>query len=86
MTRVFAVVLGLISIAVGVALRLIMVRLNLVNGSVEVFMPLTYVAIGASLLIVKNRIVLILLGVVASLGLLVIGVLAAMAGAAPYAR
>jgi hypothetical protein len=83
---VFAVVLGLISIAVGVALRLIMVRFNLINGGVEIFMPLTYVAIGTSLLLVKNRIVLIMLGVVASLGLLVIGVLVAMAGAAPHAR
>lgn len=73
-------------IAFGIASRMRLVRLGLLNGSVEVFLPLGCQDIGVALLFAKRKGMRAALIATALLSLGPIVLLVLIAGAAPHAR
>ncbi|MEQ1528090.1 MAG: hypothetical protein ABL925_02160 [Methylococcales bacterium] len=63
-----------------------LIKFNLVNNSVEHFLPLTFMLIGATIILAKHKAVKALAILAGFLAIAFTGVLIALLAAAPYVR
>jgi len=85
-TNILRLSLGIVIILIAVAIRLVLIKLGLVNNSVEHFLPLTFILIGTIIILAKHKVVKTLAVLAGLLAIAFTGFLIALMAAAPYAR